>query len=89
MDRVTQFEWRDINWWVAIRVTRNAGGSLELHSHEIVQATWEDGSLLSRAEQKCSWCDKSEVSTILRSAGELEWRRVLLRVAETQLMETQ
>lgn len=89
MDRVVEFTWRDISWWVALRVTRNADGSLELHDSEILQAKWDDGSALSRPANKCSWCEKSEVATVLRCAGELEWRRVLLRVAEMQLIEAQ
>lgn len=87
MDRVVEFEKYDINWWVAVRVTRNAGGALELHDNQVLQATWSEGDALSRPETQCAWCTESQVATILRSVGEYEWRRVLLRVAETYLVE--
>ena len=87
MDRVVEFEKYDINWWVAVRVTRNAGGALELHESKVLQAVWPEGDALSRPDAPCQWCTESQVATLLRSIGEFEWHRVLLRVAETYLVE--
>lgn len=87
MDTHIRMEWNGVEWALRTRHSRNANGSLELHEVHVLEARWPNRQYLSRPEDPCEYCRKSEIGTLLRFTTTEEFERRIRYAIEMEISE--